>query len=153
MWAGQPWGPVVRTSEVREATHCSATTYCSGRGMHCTPATCTPWAISEKSRPRFTPRMVTLVPPSGGPDTVRIWRETKHREVELVLPQHPCFSNAVPGVEIDFGFAGCSGRLNVPPPPASAARLRPVPPSHAPLDVLEKSKDAEIRQCCASRGH
>lgn len=70
--AGQPWGPTVGTGEVPEATHCSATMYCSGRGVHCTPATCTPWAISEKSRPRFTPRMVTLVPPSGGPDTVRI---------------------------------------------------------------------------------
>lgn len=62
------WG----RGDVPEATHCSATTYCSGSGVHGTPATCTPWAISEKSRPRFTPRMVTLVPPSGGPDTVRI---------------------------------------------------------------------------------
>lgn len=53
-------------------THCSAMMYSPGRGVQGTPATCTWWAISEKSRPRFTPWMVTRVPPSGGPDTVKI---------------------------------------------------------------------------------
>lgn len=53
--------------------------YSPGRGVQGTPATCTWWAISEKSKPRFTPWMVTRVPPSGGPDTVKICR----REVEL----------------------------------------------------------------------
>lgn len=60
--------------------------YCSRRGVHSTPATRTLWAISEKSRPRFTPRMVTCVPPSGGPDTVRIWRETKHSISVTISP-------------------------------------------------------------------
>lgn len=60
-------------------THCSAMMYSPGRGVHGTPATCTWWAISEKSKPRFTPWMVTRVPPSGGPDTVKICR----REVRL----------------------------------------------------------------------
>lgn len=60
-------------------THCSAMMYSPGRGVQGTPATCTWWAISEKSKPRFTPWMVTRVPPSGGPDTVKICR----REVGL----------------------------------------------------------------------
>lgn len=47
-------------------TDLSALIYCEGTGLQRTPATCT-WEISLTCKPRFSPSIVTRVPPSRGP--------------------------------------------------------------------------------------
>lgn len=66
-------------------TYCSAGMYPSTSGLHSTPATLTWDAISRNSSPRFSPRMVTLVPPSRGPVTGLIWRN-EPRERRTIKP-------------------------------------------------------------------
>lgn len=48
-------------------SHCSAVMYPSDWAEHGIPATSTRPCSSERVIPRFTPRIVTNVPPSGGP--------------------------------------------------------------------------------------
>lgn len=83
-----------------------------------TPATCTWWAISEKSRPRFTPWMVTRVPTSGGPDTVRICgREAGRSNWSITAggPGHPfpsrrrALEHLESGGELFHLFSTCLG--------------------------------------------
>ncbi|TNN51521.1 hypothetical protein EYF80_038262 [Liparis tanakae] len=51
--------------------------YPSSWGTHCTPATSTLPSSSEKDSPRFSPWMVTSVPPSRGPATGLTWTRGK----------------------------------------------------------------------------
>lgn len=56
-------------------TYCSAGIYPSGTGVHSTSATFTWSLISLNSSPRFSPRIVTSVPPSRGPRSGVIYRQ------------------------------------------------------------------------------
>ncbi len=56
-------------------TYCSAGIYPSGTGIHSTSATFTWSLISLNSSPRFSPRIVTSVPPSRGPRSGVICRQ------------------------------------------------------------------------------
>lgn len=48
-------------------THCSALMYSLSTGLHSTLPTRTPSRTSSKRRPRFSPVMVSRVPPCRGP--------------------------------------------------------------------------------------
>lgn len=58
----------VSSHQHADTTDLSALMYCEGMGLQRTPATWT-WAISFTWRPRFSPSIVTRVPPSRGPVT------------------------------------------------------------------------------------
>lgn len=55
------------------STHLSALTYSSSTGTQGTLPSLTPIWMSRNCRPRFSPRMVTLVPPWRGPVSGNNW--------------------------------------------------------------------------------
>lgn len=61
-------------------THLSALTYSSSMGTHGTFPSRTPVWMSLNCRPRFSPRMVTLVPPWRGPVSGNNWNKRNDRK-------------------------------------------------------------------------
>lgn len=64
------------------STHLSALTYSSSTGTQGTLPSLTPIWMSRNCRPRFSPRMVTLVPPWRGPVSGNNWRDGGRRKGE-----------------------------------------------------------------------
>lgn len=64
------------------STHLSALTYSSSTGTQGTLPSLTPIWMSRNCRPRFSPRMVTLVPPWRGPVSGNNWRTEEEEEEE-----------------------------------------------------------------------
>lgn len=74
------------------STHLSALTYSSSTGTQGTLPSLTPIWMSRNCRPRFSPRMVTRVPPWRGPVSGNNWRDGGRRTEREKRMQNVLFS-------------------------------------------------------------